>query len=126
MGKMGVNIRSVEDLDVFKMAHELVLRIYKITKKFPEEEKFGLISQMRRAVSSVPMNLMEGGHRLSSKEYRQFAGIANGSIGELKYHLLLSKDLHYISLDDYGELRNTAEEVSKMLMGLIKSLSRKK
>lgn len=80
---------------------------------------------MRRAVSSAPTNLMEGGHRLSSKEYRQFVGIANGSIGELKYHLLLSKDLKYLSNDLYNELRNTAEEISKMLMGLIKSLSRK-
>ncbi|MFQ5963441.1 MAG: four helix bundle protein [Candidatus Scalinduaceae bacterium] len=122
---MNVDIKSVEDLDVFKMAHELVLKIYKITKKFPDEEKFGLVSQMRRAVSSVPMNLMEGGHRLSSKEYRQFAGIANGSIGEFKYHILLSKDLKYLSNDIYHELRNTAEEISKMLMGLIKSLSKK-
>jgi four helix bundle protein len=122
---MSVNIKSVEDLDVFNMAHKLVLKIYEATKKFPDEEKFGLVSQMRRAVSSVPMNLMEGGHRLSSKEYRQFAGIANGSIGELKYHILLSKDLKYLSNDVYHELRNTAEEISKMLMGLIKSLSKK-
>ncbi len=70
-------MKKVEDLDVFKLSHSLALEIFEITKSFPEEEKFGLISQMRRAAYSVPMNLMEGAHRLSSREYRQFVGIAS-------------------------------------------------
>ena len=85
-------MKKVEDLDVFKLSHPLALEIFKITKSFPEEEKFGLISQMRAAYS-VPMNLMEGAHRLSSREYRQFVGIARRSAGEMKYQLLLVKDL---------------------------------
>jgi four helix bundle protein len=66
---------------------------------------------------------MEGGHRLNRKEFRQFAGIAKGSAGELKYHLLLAKDLEYLSGADYSVLRSEVDEISKMLNGLIRSLS---
>ena len=67
-----------------------------MTKNFPEEEKFGIISQMRRAAYSVPMNLVEGANRLNSKEYRHFVGIAKGSAGEITYQLLLARDLKYM------------------------------
>jgi four helix bundle protein len=116
-------ITSVEDLQVFKRGHELTLKVYRITRKFPAEERFSLVSQMRRSASSVGSNLMEGSHRLSRKEFRQFAGIAKGSTGELKYHLLLAKDLEYLPEDEYRILRSETEEVSKMLNGLVKSLS---
>jgi four helix bundle protein len=109
-------------LDVFKLSHSLTLEIYGITKSFPDEEKFGLISQMRKAAYSVPMNLMEGAHRLSSKEYRQFTGIARGSAGEMKYQLLLVRDLNYISDNEYSDLTSKYERVSQMLTRLAKSL----
>jgi four helix bundle protein len=86
-------VKSVEELDVFKLAHQLALRVYKVTTGFPKDETFSLVSQMRRAAGSVGMNLMEGSMRLSSKEYRQFAGIARGSAGEVCYQLLLARDL---------------------------------
>lgn len=121
MIKQGV--RSVEDMEVFKKAHKVTLTIYEITKKFPEDEKFSLVSQMRRAAYSITSNLMEGGYRLNRKEYRQFVGIARGSAGELKYFLLLSKDLNYITEANYMLLKNSIEEISKMLGGLIRSLS---
>ena len=70
--------------------------IYKITAKYPESEKFGLTSQMRRAVSSICMNLTEGAHRMGKKEYKHFVSIARGSGGEVKYQVLLSKDLDYM------------------------------
>jgi four helix bundle protein len=89
-----VLMKSVEDLDVFKLSHEMALAIYVLTKNFPEEEKFGLTSQMRRAAYSVPMNLVEGANRLNAKEYRQFVGIAKGSAGEVTYQLLLARDLN--------------------------------
>ncbi len=117
-------MKTVEELDVFKLSHSLSLEIFKITKTFPEEEKFGLISQMRRAGYSVPMNLMEGAHRLSSKEYRQFVGIAKGSTGEVKYQLLLCRDLKYISDDQYSGLISQYERVSQMLTKLVKSLNK--
>ena len=63
-------MRSVEDLDIFKLSHKMTLSIYELTKKFPDEEKFGLISQMRKAAYSIPMNLVEGANRLNTKEYR--------------------------------------------------------
>jgi four helix bundle protein len=116
-------IESVEELDVFKRAHQVTLKIYEISGKFPAEEKFGLVSQMRRAAASIATNLMEGSYRLNRAEYRQFVGIARGSSGELKYHILLAKDLGYLSKSDHGVLRTQLDEISKMLMGLAKSLA---
>jgi len=115
-------MRKVEELDVFKLSHSLAIEVFEITKSFPEEEKFGLISQMRRAAYSIPMNLMEGAHRLSSKEYRQFAGIAKGSTGEIKYQLLLVRDLKFISELTYSIVLGKYERVSQMLTKLVKSL----
>ena len=116
------NMKTVQELDVFKLAHSLAIKIFEITKSFPEEEKFGLVSQMRKASYSIPMNLMEGAHRLGSKEYRQFVGIARGSAGEIKYQLLLVKDLKYISDEKYMGLLSEYERVSQMLTKLAKSL----
>jgi four helix bundle protein len=115
-------MKKVEELDVFKLSHSLALEIFQLTKTFPEEEKFGLVSQMRRAAYSIPMNLMEGAHRLGSKEYRQFVGISRGSAGEVKYQLLLVKDLGYLSEDQYSNLKPEYERVSQMLTKLAKSL----
>jgi four helix bundle protein len=116
-------IKKVEELVVFKKAHALTIRLYKITAGFPEQEKFGLISQMRRASASICANLMEGSHRIGRNEFRHFVGIARGSVGELKYHLLLAKDLGYIELTLFDNLIDELNIVSKMLYGLIKSLS---
>ncbi|MGA2515018.1 MAG: four helix bundle protein [Thermodesulfobacteriota bacterium] len=115
-------MKTVEDLDVFKLSHSLALEIFELTKSFPGGEKFGLVSQMRRAAYSIPMNLMEGGHRLTRREYRQFVGIAKGSAGEMKYQLLLVKDLQYIVEDKYSELLPQYERVSQMLTKSAKSL----
>lgn len=114
---------KVENLRVFKKSHELTLDLYKLTSAFPSEEKFGLTSQIRRASSSICANLMEGSHRKSSNEYRRFASISRGSAGELKYHLLLAKDLKYIPEDQYHNNLTTVDDISKMLNGLISSLN---
>ena len=118
-------IEKTEDLEVFKKAHKLTLDLYKLTEDFPKGEQFGLTSQIRRAASSICANLMEGSHRHSSKEFRQFVGIANGSAGELKYHVLLSKDLGYIEDFKYKELIKEINQISKMLRALSRSLERK-
>ena len=115
-------MKKVEELDVFRLSHSSALEILEITKSFPEEEKFGLISQMRRAAYSIPMNLMEGAHRLTSREYRQFVGIARGSAGEMKYQLLLVKDLRYLSEARYLILLSKYERISQMLTKLSKTL----
>ena len=116
-------IESVEDLDVFRKSHQLTLNVYKMSTTLPADEKFGLVAQMKRAAASICTNLMEGSYRLNRGEYRQFVGIARGSSGELKYHLLLAKDLGYISESDYLRYRVESDEISKMLKGLAKSLS---
>jgi len=115
-------MQSVEDLDVFKLGHELALKVYQVTRGFPKNETFNLVSQMRRAASSVGMNLMEGSMRLSSREYRQFAGIARGSAGEVCYQLLLAKDLRYISNETYKDLRSDYNRVLQMLYRLSRAL----
>jgi four helix bundle protein len=115
-------MKRVEDLDVFKLSHSLALEVFELTKDFPEEEKFGLITQMRRASYSTPMNSMEGAHRLSPREYRQFVGIGKGSAGEIRYQLLLGRDLKFISEEVYSSLASKYERVSQMLTKLAKSL----
>ena len=117
-------MKSVEDLDVFKLAHQLALKIYTVSKTFPRGETFGLVDQMRRASGSVGMNLMEGAMRLGSKEYRQFVGIARGSAGEVCYQLLLARDLEYISNQTYDELRSGYDRVVHMLSRLAQTLGR--
>ena len=115
-------MNSVEDLDVFKLAHQLALKAYVATKAYPKEELFSLGHQTRRAAASVGMNLMEGAMRLGSKEYRQFVGIARGSAGEACYQLLLARDLKYISNETYQELRSGYDRVIQMLSRLSQSL----
>src|SRR5262245_65233725 len=117
-------MKSVEDLDVFKLAHQLALKTYSTTKTFPREETFSLVDQMHRAATSVGMNLMEGAMRLGSREYRQFVGIARGSAGEGCYQLLLARDLKYISNEAYKELRSGYDRVIQMLSRLSQSLNR--
>ena len=111
-----------QNLDVFKKSHALVLKTYEETKKFPDEEKYGLVSQMRRTAYSIPMNIIEGAGRRSKKEFLHFISICSGSCEEMKYQLLLSKDLSYISEDLYNTLLNEYIVVSKMLYKLSKSI----
>ena len=117
-------MKSVEELDVFKLAHQLALETYRLTKGFPKEETFSLVDQMRRAAASVGMNLVEGSRRLSSKEYRQFVGVARGSAGEVCYQLLLARDLGYVSPDVYGDLRPKYDRVIQMLTRLSQTLGK--
>jgi len=117
-------MNSVEELDVFKLAHQLALKIYSVSKTFPKVEIYSLVDQMRRAAASVGMNLMEGAMRLGSKEYRQFVGIARGSAGEVCYQLLLARDLNYISEETYSELRTGYDRVIQMLSRLSQTLNR--
>ncbi len=116
-------MKSIEELDVFRLGHELAIEIYRVSKSFPKPETYSLVDQMRRAATSVGMNLFEGAMRLSSKEFRQFVGIARGSAGEVCYQLLLAKDLGYISEDTYGDLRGRYNRVLQMLSRLAESLT---
>ena len=119
-------MRSVEDLDVFRLAHRLTLDVYRVTKSFPKAEQFGLTAQLRKAASSVPSNLVEGANRISRAEYRSFAGVARGSAGEAGYHLLLAMDLGYVSRETGEQMRADYARVAQMLTNLIKSLGGEK
>jgi len=93
-----------KDLEVWKKAHKLVLEIYRVTASFPNSETYGIISQLRRASSSVTANIVEGQSRNTTKEYLSFLYNARGSVEEVRYFLLLAKDLGYIKEDRYNEL----------------------
>ena len=110
-------MRNISKYEVFKRSHKVTLEIYKITKKFPKEELYGLTSQMRRATYSIPMNLKEGSGGTEAEFFR-YVRIAYGSCEELDYQLLLSKDLKYIDQDHYRILKNEIIEIRKMLYAL--------
>jgi len=114
-------IKTFQEIIVWQKAHQLTIEIYDITKTFPKEEKFGLVSQMRRCVVSIPSNIAEGFKRKSLKDSLHFYNIAESSLEELKYQLLLAKDLNYIDEKDYNKLIELAEEVGKLLNGWKKS-----
>jgi four helix bundle protein len=101
-----------------------VLKIYKISKSFPKEELYGLISQIRRAAVSIPSNIVEGKARGSQKEYKRFLLISRGSLEEVKYQLLLAKDLKYIDDETYWESIELAKEVGRLLNGLLVSIDK--
>jgi four helix bundle protein len=104
--------RGFEDVEIWKKAHVFVLEIYRITESFPKHELYGLTSQLRRAAVSVPANFAEGFGKPTKPDKLKFYGIAQGSLEECRYYLILARDLHYA---DTSELRKKAEEVSKML-----------
>jgi four helix bundle protein len=114
--------RNIREYQVFKKAHEGVLLIYRLTAKFPAEERFGLASQMRRSSYSIPMNLVEGAGRESEGEFGHFVNIAKGSCDELIYQLDLAKDLNYIAENDHDDLSNFYDQIARMLYNLRKTL----
>jgi|SRR6185436_8699326 len=110
-----------EDLIVWQKAHNFVLEVYLISKSFPREEIYGLTSQLRRASVSVPLNIAEGFKRSGAMDKIKFYNITQSSLEEAKYLLILSKDLKYATTQ---QLILLAEEVSKLLNALIKSIKK--
>jgi len=109
---------SFEKLDVWQKSRELVKYIYKLTKKFPADEKYGLTSQIRRATISVSSNLAEGSSRKTAKDQAHFTTISYGSLMELLNQLILSSDLAYISNDELLQIRPSIEEIGNKLNSL--------
>ena len=114
------SIKSFTDLKAWQEGHKLVLEIYKITKNFPKDEIFGLVSQMRRASVSITSNIAEGFCRSSYKEKNQFYSRGLASISELQNQLLVSRDVDYIENDKFQELAEQSVKVHKLTNGLIK------
>lgn len=112
-------IRSYKDLFVWQKSLDLSLLVYKITKHFPNEEKYGLTSQLRRCAVSIPSNIAEGYSRHRKLEYIQFLQVAFASGAELETQILIAKKLNYLIEKDFIEISNLLEETMKMLNSLI-------
>ena len=118
-------LKNYKELKVWQKSYQLCLEIYRITKDFPKVEQYGLSSQIRRAVISVPSNIAEGYGRKTTPDYLRSLYIAYGSCCELETQILLSGDLDYINDDDLKEILEKIGEVERMLKALIRSLENK-
>ena len=108
-----------QDLVVWEKAHQLALRVYRLTTTFPKHEMFGIVSQMRRAAVSVPANIAEGFKRKGKPDKARIMNIAQGSLEELRYYFVLSRDLEYLrAAEDWGDL----DEVARMLGAYVGTL----
>lgn len=116
-----MSAKTFQDILAWQRAHAFALAIYRATESFPKSELFGLVSQMRRAVVSVASNIVEGFTRTSKNDALHFYTIAEGSLEESKYQLLLARDLGYLSEAQYSDLLSIAEEVGRLLNGWAKS-----
>lgn len=113
-------IKNFTDLEAWKTGHTLVLLIYKITRKFPKEEQFGIVNQMRRAGVSITSNIAEGFSRSSPKEKAQFYSIACGSVTELQNQIMISRDVGYLDIEEYKQIEIQTVKTHKLVNGLIK------
>jgi four helix bundle protein len=103
------------ELKVWQRAHEFALRLYELTSKFPPEEKFGLISQIRRAGVSVAVNIAEGSKKSSEVDFARFVNISEGSAGELEALLLIARDLKMVTRDEWTSYFTELDEIQRML-----------
>ena len=118
-------MHNYKELNVWKRSIKLCAAVYKLTSTFPNEERFGLISQMRRASVSIPSNIAEGGGRRTNNEFVHFLGIAHGSICELESQLFVSAELEFISFDTIEAITFEITEIQKMLYALIQRFESK-
>lgn len=116
-------MQDFRQMVVRQKPHELTLAVYQATVGFPQEERFGVTSQIRRSAASIPANLAEGRCRRTDKDFARFVEIALGSASETDYHLLLARDLCYLPPDRYANLAHLTDEVGRMLIGLQAALT---
>ena len=115
-------MKDFKELRVWAKAHELTLMIYRLTREFPRDEIYGLISQMRRSAVSIGANIAEGCGRRTDGEMARFLQIARGSASETEYHLLLARDLRFLSESDYASTEKKIVEVQRMLTSLVQKV----
>ena len=111
-------MHKFRELEIWKRAIDLTVDIYALSKNFPEDEKFGLTSQIKRAAVSVPSNIAEGAGRNSDKEFNQFLGISTGSIFEVETQLIIAERLNFLSSDQVEEVLNKSNELVRMRKSL--------
>ena len=115
-------MQDFRTLQVWRKAHELTLTVYRVTATFPDTERFGLTSQIRRCCASIPANIAEGCGRGGGKDFARFLRIAAGSASELEYHVLLARDLQIVQVEEYEHIARAAAEIRRMLAGLLRKL----
>ncbi len=115
-------MKDFKSLKIWQKGINLVVDIYKISKEFPQEESYGLTSQMRRSAVSIPSNIAEGSGRNSDKEFKRFLDISLGSLFELETQIIIACELEYLSDNDFNNLSEKVQEEQKMISGLQKSL----
>ena len=115
-------VRSYSDLIAWQKAVKLVTEIYRVSKRFPSEELFGLTSQLRRAAISIPSNIAEGQGRLGRKEFLHFLGNARGSLGEVETQIIIARNLDYLSEAEMNDIMELTAEAGRILNGLLSSL----
>ncbi|RNC64676.1 four helix bundle protein [Proteiniphilum sp. X52] len=117
-------VLSFQSLIVWQKGHQFVLDIYRITRRFPEEERFGIVSQMRRAAISITANIAEGYRKFGKKDKLRFFNISQGSLAEIYNYLILSKDLQYISRNDYDLFQVQWIELDKLIRAYCAKISK--
>ena len=115
-------MRDFRELKVWEKGHRLTLAVYKATARFPQEEPYGLTSQIRRSRASIPANIAEGCGRNGDAELARFLRIAMGSASELEYHLLLAHDLKLLDTADHERLTKEVTEIKRMLTSFVQKL----
>lgn len=116
-------MRNFKELNVWKKSHQLTMEVYRITRVFPSDERYGLVTQLRRSAASVPANIAEGCGRNGDRDFSRFLSIAAGSASETEYHILLAYDLHFIEKNVYLELDRQINEIKRMLNRFIQQLT---
>ncbi len=115
-------MKDFRDLKVWEKAHDLALACYSMTAAFPKHEIFGIVAQIRRAGTSIAANIAEGCGRGGNAEFQRFLQMAMGSASELEYHILLSRDLHFLDEESHDRMQLQVVEVKRMLAGLIRKV----
>ncbi|MGI8919448.1 MAG: four helix bundle protein [Pyrinomonadaceae bacterium] len=118
-------MRPHQRLDLWKRSIDFVVAIYRVTDRFPKEEKFGLTSQLRRAAVSVAANIAEGAAKTSTKDFRRYLSNSQGSTSEIETELLIALRLNYLDESDFKLLSKDLDDVGRMITGLSRSLQRR-
>lgn len=124
-GQCGLSVRKYTDLIAWQKAIDFVEAVYMVSGEFPKPELYGLTSQIRRAVISIPSNIAEGQCRTTSREFVRFLGIAEGSLSEVETQLVIAERLKYIRPQQMEELLDRAAEVARLVKALTKSIERR-
>ncbi len=118
-------MKSYRELEVWKKAMDMVVAVYELANEFPQQEKYGLISQMQRAAVSIPANIAEGYGRVHRGDYVHHLSIVRGSLAELETHITIAVRLNYVSREIAMNIWNMTQEVGKMLSTMIRTLQKK-